>query len=725
MDERIGIDGIENVEKKRIPDVRNVLREAAYVAVAAVLGRAEIIFGALPFGFASLSATGMHAVSVLLGLCISLVGRQDIFVYVTAYALTLALRAVISMLTGDGRNLFCEHISFRVITCATGAFGVGLYRLLKSGFLYYDLFGAIISILVCAVAVALLYSLENPRAGIVARLLGGAVLLGAMTWGLRGVSFYGVSLSAFFAMLASLWVTRKKGLSQGTFIALVTGLCVSVGYAPLFAFGVAAYSLLSAVTPFFGALSSFGIGLAWGIYMDGISALSSLLPALLASNFLFLTVDRLYLTEKIRAGTHTSEEKQALKVTVFNDVSMARLDDTASRIKRLCEGLSSLSDMLIKTDVAEAQELLAYEIGELGIENDRDLKMAYCGGYMADSIRSAALAAQLRAVSEYLAGIMVENEQSFCVDASLGERISAELSEVLKDVSFAVTVLGEMKKRIIVYSQSVSTLERYREDIRRAVSGVCGFCVDRGEIDEVGDNGWLIFHRAPVLGVTLAQRCRSSVCEDDLCGDSLGTVSDCGRVFAYISDGMGSGREAAATSGVCSAFLKKLLPICELTNDFAMATIGALNSFLCSRNTSSGRECAATVDLAALDTVLCRAVFYKCGAAPTYVFRDGSLFKVHSRTMPIGIVSEPDIGRVSMELLPGDVIVMVSDGVTQGNEECPELFKLLSTRILTHNADQLADEVMRYADGQGAVDDVSVIVIKISEADELFLPRGA
>ena len=66
-----------------------------------------------------------------------------------------------------------------------------------------------------------------------------------------------------------------------------------------------------------------------------------------------------------------------------------------------------------------------------------------------------------------------------------------------------------------------------------------------------------------------------------------------------------------------------------------------------------------------------------------------------------------------MELLAGDVIVMVSDGVTQGREECPLLFEHIRARVLTHSAEELAESVVDFAVSQGSTDDISAVVIKI------------
>jgi stage II sporulation protein E len=139
-----------------------------------------------------------------------------------------------------------------------------------------------------------------------------------------------------------------------------------------------------------------------------------------------------------------------------------------------------------------------------------------------------------------------------------------------------------------------------------------------------------------------------------------------------------------------------------------------LNGFLRNRGSGSLHECSSTVDLMELDLMRGRASFYKSGAAPTYVYRNGSLFKLRSRTVPVGILREPDSRKIGFDVGQGDVIVMVSDGVTQGKEECPRLFDLLRSHGEEASPDRLADLILKYAKEDGATDDLSVLVIKIA-----------
>ena len=140
-----------------------------------------------------------------------------------------------------------------------------------------------------------------------------------------------------------------------------------------------------------------------------------------------------------------------------------------------------------------------------------------------------------------------------------------------------------------------------------------------------------------------------------------------------------------------------------------------LNGFLRNKAAGSLHECSATVDLMALDCIRGKASFYKCGAAPTYIFREGSLFKLRSKTLPIGILTEADHKRIRFEVCAGDVIVMVSDGVTQGKDDCPWLYDLLRRCGYSVALDRVADRIVQHARSEGSEDDISVLVLRVEE----------
>ena len=711
--------------KKTLDDKRAVkttfaVRQLFFAAAVTLVSRGELPFGAAPFGFAALCAvSGADVVGASVGVILGLIGSDTPLVTLGAYAITLLVRAVFCLTEGKSTALFCEHTSLRIVSAATGAFALGLYRLITGGFLYYYLWGSIISILTASVAAFLWRSLVDEH--ILSRTEGryelwrSAALVSfaaAVVWALRGVSVFGISLAAFFCAFMTLWVTRRYGIGFGAVTGAVSGLCVSVTYAPLFAFLAVTFGLLYSVSPLLSVLASFIVGMAWGVYMDGILAVTSLLPALMASCFLFFAFDKLYPQKKDEAQAQTvCNDVFAVRPT---DVALLRLDDSARRIKLLCEGFFSLSEILSDKSDMENSPItgkLFAEVGEIGGEEH----MNSYTEYMCELLRTDAPALDYNTVAEYLAGVMTGTDMD--VDVDMSELITVELGKQYSDVGLrAVAFSGDMG-RITLLCDSEELLRRKSEELGEAISRICGYPVCFRDVEDFEGQAYLTFFRRPILDITFSGRKRNAADEEKFCGDSFGVIwqKGEGKVFAFISDGMGSGREAAVTSGLCALFLQKLLPVNVSAGAPVDVTLNMLNGFLRSRNTCGAVECASTVDLCRLDLVACRADFYKCGAAPTYIFRDGSLFKLRSRTVPIGIVGDVDVGRIDMELCPGDVIVMVSDGVTQGREECPELFEHLRTRLLTHNAEQLADSVVDFAEAQGSTDDVSVVVIRVED----------
>ena len=114
-----------------------------------------------------------------------------------------------------------------------------------------------------------------------------------------------------------------------------------------------------------------------------------------------------------------------------------------------------------------------------------------------------------------------------------------------------------------------------------------------------------------------------------------------------------------------------------------------------------------------LDLMQGKAYFYKSGAAPTYVFRDGELFKLRSKTLPLGIIKELDTKKLKLEVRDGDVIIMVSDGVTQGKEESPWLYDILKKTLDAEGLKKAVELTLDRARRECDSDDISIVAVKV------------
>ena len=143
-----------------------------------------------------------------------------------------------------------------------------------------------------------------------------------------------------------------------------------------------------------------------------------------------------------------------------------------------------------------------------------------------------------------------------------------------------------------------------------------------------------------------------------LCGDCYEQLTD-GRGNGYIvlSDGMGSGGAAAVDSAMTTGLLCRLIQA-GVGFDAALKMV---NSALLVK---SGEESLATIDVTQIDLYTGRADFYKAGAAPTFVVKSGRTGYVESTSLPAGILRGVSFEKSTIGLREGDMVVMVSDGVT-------------------------------------------------------------
>ena len=195
-----------------------------------------------------------------------------------------------------------------------------------------------------------------------------------------------------------------------------------------------------------------------------------------------------------------------------------------------------------------------------------------------------------------------------------------------------------------------------------------------------------------------------------VCGDAIVSFEAEGKYYMLISDGMGSGREAALTSGVCAAILQRLIG----AGSGLETSLKMLNNII----RAGERECSATVDIAEIDLLTGKARFIKSGAAPSFVLRGGSIFRLQSKTVPIGILRALDAEMIRFDILPGDRVVMLSDGAARSYEEVPWLLDMMTSDevILKGSPKEAAAKIVREAARRGSSDDITAGVISVMSA---------
>ena len=149
---------VSEMGKGRIKE-RDVLCYLLSALWGFVAGIAALPFSAVPFGIAALAVTSRYWIGVAAGALLSCTVAQSGYELVLGYLTVLLCRVIFSFsLSGDKpwrERLLCESVALRMVSAATGALMLGLYRLVRGGFLYYYVIGTVITMLSSALLVLL------------------------------------------------------------------------------------------------------------------------------------------------------------------------------------------------------------------------------------------------------------------------------------------------------------------------------------------------------------------------------------------------------------------------------------------------------------------------------------------------------------------------------------------------------------------------------------------
>ena len=185
--------------------------------------------------------------------------------------------------------------------------------------------------------------------------------------------------------------------------------------------------------------------------------------------------------------------------------------------------------------------------------------------------------------------------------------------------------------------------------------------------------------------------------------------TDSGVLCVILSDGMGSGDEAARDSARVVSILEKFLR----SGADGAAAMKVLNSALLLRGGDNWGF--ATADLMCIDLFTGETCFYKYGAAPSYVRTAGGVRRIKGEALAAGLTlgggAAPDVVR--MKLGPGSTALIASDGVIAESDD--EWVK----NILRRDFDDmkaLAKSTLREAERlYGSGDDMTVVTVRVEE----------
>ncbi len=140
------------------------------------------------------------------------------------------------------------------------------------------------------------------------------------------------------------------------------------------------------------------------------------------------------------------------------------------------------------------------------------------------------------------------------------------------------------------------------------------------------------------------------------CGDTAVHFKKDGSYFVVLCDGMGSGNAAKEQSRLAARLFEEFLK----AGFEKEAAVNMINSALALK---ADRESFSTADILEIDLVGGVAEFLKIGSAQSVLKSKSGVEVISSKSLPVGILEQVDATPERRCVVPGDIILMVSDGV--------------------------------------------------------------
>ena len=314
-------------------------------------------------------------------------------------------------------------------------------------------------------------------------------------------------------------------------------------------------------------------------------------------------------------------------------------------------------------------------------------------------------------VLEEILGINNENEE-------LDSEVSLQIKKILKRNGIAMDYIRILRKRngrlelllrahtlknhCIKVEEMARFLEEYFKKPLVPSVGTRTYISSRG--------GEVMLEESPEF-FTMTGVCAVGKDKSRISGDSYSCINNQGgKSLICICDGMGTGLDAARTSGMVVEMLEQFFEI-----GFSESTgVRLVNAAMAARSEDN----PFALDMAVFDLYDGKYIMQKFGAMASYIKSGRKVKVIRPSSLPAGMFenARPDIA--SIDIADGDYVIMVSDGVM---DALPFYDKELQMANIIENlpkcnpklmAEILMEEVGKYM-GDEFRDDMTIVVTGI------------
>lgn len=577
---------------------------------------------------------------------------------------------------------------------------------------------------------------------------------------LKEYEILGISPAYIFAAIATLLVSRRFGALTGCIVGFVSSFGLSSAYSVAFALlGISAGALFN-LNLMYGIVGGGALLVMWSAYAGGIRGVLTVLPEFAIGALAIYPLIKKISAEKSDEEVEKTEKSasdmvgtvalsyksrykgnlHALEQSLAAiSTSIKEFNQNASRPTReeLCDLVLECQDKYCRSCegfgvcISKSEIKSIEDVGKIAeiLFNNGKVKPEDLGSYpefckmsvgVAESInRGAAILAEEKfresnkdtyaedfsIISKLINEARLSDER----EKSLNEELSNRLEAVMEDAGLSdgvIRAFGERAPYFILAAEDESGTKITAPELKKNIESISGVRLGTPEFYRRGKMALMECGSDKSYGAECAIASITGN-RDAVSGDTATAFeSSNGYFYSIISDGMGSGEEAKETSGFVSSFMSHAL---EFSSE-KQTILKILNHAIKHRH----RECSATLDLFSVDLYRGEAEFLKSGAAPSYVKRGSSIFRIKSKTAPLGLMKSVDAERIRVDIEGEDYIIMLSDGIAQSAEDTPWLLDLLSKppkRNLKEYADLILSTSLKNLPRN---DDMTVLVTKIT-----------
>ncbi len=590
------------------------------------------------------------------------------------------------------------------------------------------------------------------------------LLLSALTMSLATVSLFGVlSIGRALAVTAVMFVTFRGGQAMGCVAAAALGAAMDLaqGGTPFF---ILSYVLSALIAGVFSRESRLTFVLSW-IASTALSVLwfwsfhrwfpalyetfaasvgFMLLPErILARLAVFLPREgggygylkaREYTRERVdRCALAFRSLYDSLRVRAGDDPveSFAKIyDRAADAVCRSCPGstrcwqeqyvdtldvMNSITPALTKngrvekSDIPEHFSQRCSRLGELLSAINSESRAYLSRRRFRARLSESRVAAfeQYNDISRILSSLSQELGGEIEVDSGAEQSLRKYLRGLAMDADLAVFRLRGGRLRAEIKSQSLHLLKKDSEWLEN-LSSLLGLRLC--SVESENDDGRLVLMEAEPYAINLGTASARKSGEN-VSGDRYACFrTDEGVLYVILSDGMGSGPEAARMASDTVSVTERFLRAGVSPEQ----ALGILSSLCLLKNEDSLES--STVDLLAVDMFSGQASLYKYGAPGTYMRRGSSVKRVGGSALPVGFgAGLPKKAVTRLTLSPGDTLVMASDGVISGEDR--PLRQALAASDLEDMQELSRSILDTSADPDSPADDMTVIALRMTQRE--------